>query len=192
MLKDRRGFIMFAIKAGAAVAAVLTMFAVSSANAADLDTAYNDPACLSPADYAGLSGSQLARTVGADVAANPECARNACSAGLGIAASPVSSTSTESAVITPVASGAGAVGAGLGQAYQQFAGAGDLAAAGMVADAGCGCGGGVTDSFVGSVGGQACTVPYGSETTYGGAGTVGSLFYIRAGGGGGGTPQRPN
>jgi hypothetical protein len=187
-----KGIIMFAYKAGAAVAVVLTIFAAGTSQAADLNYAYNDPACMSPADYAGLTGSMLARAVGADVAANPECARNACSVGLGIAASPVSSNSTDKAVITPVASGASAVGAGLGQAYQQFAGAGDVAAAGMVADVGCGCGGSVTGSFVGSVGGQACDIAYGSETTYGGMGAVGSLFYIRAAGGGGGTPQSPN
>jgi hypothetical protein len=187
-----RGSFMFAFKAGLAAAAACVLVASVPAQAADLDMAYNDPSCMTAADYAGLSGSGLASAVGADVAANPSCAQDACNIASGIAASPVSSSATSKAIITPVASGARAIGAGLAQAYSQFVGAGDAEAAGSVADAGCGCGGGVSGAFVGSVGSQACSVYNGSETTYGGMGTVGSLFYIRAAGGGGGSPQSQN
>jgi hypothetical protein len=171
---------MFAFKAGFAAAATVALLAAAPAQAADLDYAYNDPTCMTAAEYAGLSGSGLASAVGSDVAANPACGYDACSAGDAVGGSAQR-----------------AIGAGLAQAYSQFASAGDRQSAGSVADAACGCsagGGAVSASFAGSAGGGACSVNYGSETTYGGMGTVGSLFYIRAagGGGGGGLPQSPN
>lgn len=183
---------MFAFRAGLVASAACVLLAVTPAMAEDLDYAYNDPSCMTLADYAGLSGSALASAVGADVAANPSCAQNACNVATGVAANPVSSSATSKAVILPASSGARAIGAGLAQAYSQFASSGDVEAAGSVADAGCGCGGGVSGAFVGSAGSQACSIYNGSETTYGGMGTIGSLFYIRAVGGGGGSPQSPN
>lgn len=169
---------MFAFRAGIAAAAACVLFASVPAQAADLDMAYNDPSCMTAADYASLSGSGLASAVGADVAANPACGYDACSAGDAVGGSAQR-----------------AIGAGLAQAYSQFASSGDRQSAGSVADAACGCsagGGAVSASFAGSAGGGACSVNYGSETTYGGMGTVGSLFYIRAAGGGGGSPQSQN
>jgi hypothetical protein len=162
----------------ASIAAVMAVMVQAPLQAADLDVAYNDPSCMGAADYAAMSGSGLASAVGADVAANPSCGYEACSAGLG-------------------ATGASqrAIGAGLAQAFNQFASAGDAQGAGSVADAACGCGAGggtVASAFSASAGPQACSVANGSETTYGGMGTVGSLFFIRAAGGGGGTPQSPN
>lgn len=179
---------------GSSFAAALMMCCVfgGASSAADLYTSSTDQACMSPATLAGLSGAQLASAIGANVAANPSCAQNSCNIGSGVTANLVSSNSSQSAVITPVSSGARAIGAGLAQAYHQFASAGDSASADEVARAGCGCGGGVTSGFTSSAGSQACLPNYGGETSYGGSGTVGSLFYIRALGGGGGAPQSNN
>ncbi|MGB7204832.1 MAG: hypothetical protein WBD37_05120 [Anderseniella sp.] len=162
----------FALRAFGAL--TLVVVGALGASAADLDIAYNDAACLTPSEVSSLGSSRLASAIGADVAGNSSCAQNACN------------------IATSAGANQSAVGAGLAQAYNQFASQGDIETAGSIADVACTCGGSVGNGFS-SGAGSACSIANGSENTYGGYGTVGNLFYIRSsGGGGGGQPISPN
>ena len=176
-----------ALIGASAVAVILS----TAAFAADLDVAYNDPSCLSPGQISGMSGAGLASAVGADVVGNPSCAQNSCNVSHGIGVQSANSQGSFTGRITPASASSNAIGAGLAQAYNHFASQGDAETAGSIADVACTCGGSVSSGFAAGAG-NACSIADGSESTYGGYGTVGRLFYIRASGGGGGQSQSQN